>query len=97
MANVDCYMLQSMVPPIDEEKAAERERAQEDRELGFEDPESGFLAAPKQRNFGGFDGCFDVKIEAEDPKINLNGLDIGRRWVLVARWRYSMDYVAAEA
>jgi len=28
------------------------------------------------RDFGGFNGCFDVKIESENTKVNLNGLGI---------------------
>lgn len=79
MARIDCYMLQAMVPPTDEMEASERSKSESElRDEGFDDGEGGFLAAPQARDFGGFDGCFNVKIDPEEPKINLNGLDFGR-------------------
>ena len=79
MARIDCYMLQAMVPPTEEMEAAEASKSESElRAEGFEDGEGGYLSAPPARNFGGFSGCFNVEIEPEEPKINLNALDVGR-------------------
>ena len=81
LARVDCYMLQAMVPPgagTDEGETKKSSLSKSGSESGFDDGEGGHLDAPKLKDFGGFDGCFNVTFEPEDPKINLNGLDTGR-------------------
>lgn len=88
LLRVDCYMLQSMVGPEAEREAREEldklrqvktlPTARTDAEAPdtFGEGEVELDRGPK--SFGGFDGCFDVKIDdPEETKINLNGLDFG--------------------
>ncbi len=78
LARVDCYMLQGLVDTSGEGvDSDDLGRRPEDSEAPAVNPETGEIAAPSgQRDFGGFNGCFDVKIEAENTKINLNGLGV---------------------
>jgi len=69
MARVDCYMLQGLVD------SSGGENGSPFGDDGDREPAEGEIQAPGgQRDFGGFTGCFDVKIESENEKINLNGL-----------------------
>ncbi len=75
LARVDCYMLQGLVDTSGEGIDSDDIGRRPDSEAPTVDPDTGEISAPGgQRDFGGFKGCFDVKIEAENTKINLNGL-----------------------
>ena len=68
LARVDCHMLRSMVTSGNE---AEPRR----EESGRADSEVEAVRAPPRRSFGGFTGCFDSNMQAEETKINLNALN----------------------
>ncbi|MGA9521431.1 MAG: PilX N-terminal domain-containing pilus assembly protein [Myxococcaceae bacterium] len=77
LARVDCYMLQGLVDTSGEGLDSDDIGRRPDSEDPTVDPDTGEISAPGgQRDFGGFNGCFDVKIEAENTKINLNGLGV---------------------
>ncbi len=84
MAKIDCYMLQGLVASDGDELARERVSESLGRRAAVEGGAGeGAEALPQdQRDFGTFTGCFDVQIEAEEPKINLNALEIPNNGVL---------------
>jgi general secretion pathway protein K len=63
----------------EEDRSERRPRAAEDAD----GPQ--LSEAQLRRSFGGFEGCFDVAISAEDTKINLNQLNGSRPGALVAQ------------
>ncbi len=73
MARVDCYLLQGMIDSTGGEDDA---RARISESLNEGRGEDGVVLPGGQRDFGDFTGCFDVKIEAEEPKINLHSLEM---------------------
>jgi general secretion pathway protein K len=80
LARIDCYLLQSMiVSDGDDARSKVAESLGQRRVEGAEDGEE---VPGGQRDFGSFTGCFDVQIEAEEPKINLNALEIPNNGVL---------------
>jgi general secretion pathway protein K len=80
LAKVDCYLLQSLGTGEGEEDRSER------RPRAAKDADGPQLSeAQLRRSFGGFEGCFDVAISAEDTKINLNQLNGSRPGALVAQ------------
>jgi general secretion pathway protein K len=68
IARVDCHMLRSMVNSVDEPEPRREEPRRGESEVEA-------LQAPPRRSFGGFTGCFDSNIAAEETKINLNALN----------------------
>lgn len=72
MAKVDCYLLQGLVASEEEPKLGVGPRAS-DLEFDRENPEE--AERQKQRNFGGFEGCFSSQISDEEERTNLAKLD----------------------
>ncbi len=71
MAKVDCYLMQALVPQ-DEPRGGIGPRS---AEFDFDRQNPEIAERQKQRSFGQFEGCFDVKISDEEERINLNKLD----------------------
>jgi general secretion pathway protein K len=69
LARVDCYMLQGLVT-----SGQGREERRDSRRAPPPSEVDGLSPPEGQRDFGGFTGCFDVRIESENEKINLHGL-----------------------
>lgn len=71
MAKVDCYMLQMMIP---EENSAAAGSGASRKSASKLDPE--FSESEQgQKQFGGFEGCFNVELSDEEERINVNKLD----------------------
>jgi general secretion pathway protein K len=93
LAKVDCHMLQGFVvdpsvegsklpPKLPRQSSSRRPKA---LEIDVKSPE---LAAKQAKlSFGGFDGCFEAHAQPEEPKLNLNKLDMPQlsSQVVVAR------------
>jgi general secretion pathway protein K len=73
MAKIDCHMLEMMVPEVDEK--GQVLKPARDRKFDFDDENPELAKAQKDKRFGSFTGCFDVKITDEEERINLNKLD----------------------
>ncbi len=82
MAKVDCYMLQGLVSPQGDDLARERVSESLGRRAAVDGEDEAEDLPQDHRDFGTFTGCFDVQIEAEEPKINLNALEIPNNGLL---------------
>lgn len=73
MAKVDCYMLQSMIPEPGKSRSSSPERSS--KRSDFDDEFPDLAQQQAQRQFGGFEGCFNVELSDEEERINLAKLD----------------------
>jgi general secretion pathway protein K len=94
MAKIDCHMLQGLVTedpgqgPNNKLAVSTRAKSRsKPKALDIDTANPELAAKQAAMSFGGFQGCFDAKISPEEPKLNLNKLDMPQfsSQVVVAR------------
>jgi general secretion pathway protein K len=94
LAKIDCHMLQGLVTDdsgqgnkskLELSTKAKSRAKPKSLDIDVQNPE--LAAKQATMSFGGFQGCFDAKISPEEPKLNLNKLDMPQfsSQVVVAR------------
>ncbi len=75
MAQVNCEMMEALIPPEESIDPRQRKPAKAAKKFDFDDANPEVAAAQQQKKFGTFTGCFNAKITNENQRFNVSRLE----------------------